>query len=85
MSTMLEYMRAAMRRAEYEKLEDGTIYAHIPGFEGLWANAANFEDAREELYRSLDGWLYVNFFVSRLKPPEIGGASLFEPPRKTEY
>lgn len=82
MSTMLEYMRAAMRRAEYEKLEDGTVYAYIPGFEGLWATGANVEDAREDLYRSLDGWLYVNAFVSNCKPPEIEGVNLFEPPRK---
>lgn len=81
MSTVLEYLNAAMRRAEYERLEDGTFYAHIPGFEGLWATGANVEDARNDLYSALDGWLYVNSFVSGVKPPELDDAS-FGPPQK---
>lgn len=82
MSTVLEYMRAAMRQAQYEKLEDGTFYAFIPEFEGLWATGPNVEDARRDLYHALDGWLYVNAFVSKLKPPRLEGVDLLEPPRK---
>ena len=84
MSTVLEYMRAAMRRAQYEKLEDGTFYAFIPEFEGLWATGANVEDARHELYHALDGWLYVNAFVSNMKPPRLEDADLLEPPHKVD-
>jgi len=76
MATYLEYMAAAMRRAEYEPLEEaGTVagwYGHIPGFEGLWASGASVEEARAELWQALDGWLTVNFFVSQLPPPDIG-------------
>ncbi len=81
MSTLLEYLNAAMRRAEYEKLDDGTFYAHIPGFEGLWASGANVEDARNDLFKALDGWLYVNSFVSGSKPPELDDVKL-EPPHR---
>lgn len=73
MATYLQYMAEAMRRAEYQPLEDARgWYAHIPGFEGLWATGPTVEDARKELYEALDGWLSVNFFVSRLPPPDIG-------------
>ena len=82
MSTVLEYLKAAMRKAEYEKLDDGTFYAHIPGFEGLWANGPTVEDARDDLYEALDGWLYVNLFVSKTSLPEVGDLKL-ESPRRT--
>ena len=73
MATYLQYMHEAMRRAEYEKLEDGSgFYAHIPGFEGLWATGETVEDARKELYDALDGWITVNNLVSYLPLPDIG-------------
>jgi len=71
-----------MRKAEYEKLDDGTFFARIPGFEGFWANGATVEDARNELYEALDGWLYVNLFVSKTPLPDVGDLRL-EPPRRT--
>ena len=73
MATYFQYMHEAMLRAEYEKLEDGTgVYAHIPGFEGLWATGETVEDARKELYDALDGWITVNNLVSNLPLPDIG-------------
>jgi predicted RNase H-like HicB family nuclease len=74
MATFLEYMDAAMRQARFDTLQDGSgeIYAHIPGFEGLWATGSTMEAARADLYRALDGWLTVNFFVSRLELPDVG-------------
>jgi predicted RNase H-like HicB family nuclease len=50
------YIHAAMRRAVYEILEDGTYYGEIPGFQGVYANADNL-DCREELQEVLEGWL----------------------------
>ncbi len=81
-NSLLDYIKAAMRKAEYEKLKDGTFYAHIPGFEGLWANGPTVEDARDDLYEALDGWLYVNLFVSKTALPDVGDVRL-EPPRRT--
>ena len=79
---MLEYLKAAMRLAEYEKLGDGTFFAHIPGFEGLWANGPTIEDTRDELYEALDGWLYINAFVSKAPLPNVGDIQL-ETPRRS--
>jgi hypothetical protein len=33
-----EYCHKALEKAEYRKLEDGTWFAEIPGFDGVWAN-----------------------------------------------
>ena len=38
-TTIAEYIQAAMQRATFEALIDGTIWADIPEFDGLWANA----------------------------------------------
>ncbi len=73
---LTEYIRAAMRRARYEILEDdGTFYAEIPGFDGVWANAASLEDCREELEEVLEGWIVLS--LSRGLPmPTVDGLSL---------
>ena len=84
MATILEYMNAAMRHAEYERLESAEWYAHIPGFEGLWATGATVEDARTELYSALDGWLYVNAFKGKGTAPEFEGLTIYSPPPKVE-
>ena len=73
-TTILGYMSAAMRRAEYEQLQDGSggSYAQIPSFEGLWASGPTIEEARAELYDALDGWLIVNYVISKLDLPDVG-------------
>lgn len=70
------YLREAMRRAEYERLENGEWYVHIPGVPGLWASGPSVEDARSELSEALDGWLFVAGVVSHLPPPPLAGVEL---------
>jgi predicted RNase H-like HicB family nuclease len=72
MATNLEYLRAAMGRAQYEQMEDGEWYAHIPEFEGLWATGPTREAAEKELYSALDGWLHVDAHIAQRKPPLLG-------------
>ena len=84
MASYSEYLKEAMRRAEYERLEDGSgFYAHIPGFDGLWASGPTIEDTRNELFDALDGWLYVNAFVSQLPAPKLEGVELAPPTRSS--
>ena len=56
---LTEYIRAAMRRATYQLLGDGTFFGEIPGFEGLWANATTLGACREELQGALESWILV--------------------------
>ena len=73
---LTDYLRAAMRLARYEILPDnGTFYGEIPGFDGVYANAATLEACREELEEVLEEWVVVR--VSRHLPlPVAGGIQL---------
>jgi predicted RNase H-like HicB family nuclease len=84
MATHLEYMRAAMREAEFEELENGAWFASIPGFDGLWATGPTRESARYELYGTLDGWLDVHTKIGGFKAPVINGMSLESLPKLVE-
>jgi len=66
---LTKYLRAAMRGAKYERLEDGGHYASIPGFEGVWADAGSLEECRDELEEVLEEWLL--FRLSRQLPVSI--------------
>ena len=70
------YLRAAMSKARYEILpDDGTYYGEIPGFQGVYANAATLEACRDGLESTLEDWIL--FRVSRNLPlPEAGGLRL---------
>jgi len=47
---LTEYLNAAMHAAHYELIEDDSaFYAEIPGFQGVYANAATLEACRDEL------------------------------------
>jgi len=45
--------------AEYKKLDDGTWFAEISGFEGVWANRKTVEECRKELVEVLEEWLIL--------------------------
>ncbi len=51
------YIKAAMKQAQFERLPNGTTYAHIPGFEGVWANAPTQTACRRELQEVLEEWM----------------------------
>jgi predicted RNase H-like HicB family nuclease len=67
------YIRAAMRQARYEIIEDGaSFYGEIPAIPGVWADAKTLEGCREELESVLEGWLLLS--VADHSPiPEIEG------------
>jgi predicted RNase H-like HicB family nuclease len=71
-----QYIRAAMGRAKYEILpDDGTFYGEIPGFDGVYADAATLEQCRDELEEVLEEWIL--FRVSRnLQLPTVDGLEL---------
>jgi predicted RNase H-like HicB family nuclease len=67
------YIRAAMRQARYEIVEDdGSFYGHIPAIPGVWANARTLEACREELESVLEGWVLVSI-ADRWPIPDIDG------------
>ena len=56
---LIEYIQAALRKANYKTLEDGTWFADIPGFQGVWANGRTVEECRDELREVLEEWLML--------------------------
>ena len=56
---LFEYIQGALESAEYKKLDDGTWFAEIPGFEGVWANRKTVEECRKELVEVLEEWLIL--------------------------
>ncbi len=73
-----EYIRAAMKVARYEVLEDGSFYGEVEGLKGVWANADTLEGTREELEEVLEEWPALRL-SKNLPIPSIGGATLSAP------
>ncbi|MFY9461690.1 MAG: type II toxin-antitoxin system HicB family antitoxin [Candidatus Sungiibacteriota bacterium] len=46
-----------MKQARYKLLKDGSYFGEIAGLRGVWANAKNLEDCREELRSALEDWM----------------------------
>ena len=72
---LVEYMQKAIERAEYKKLEDGTWFAEIPGFEGVWCNGKSVEECRKELIEVLEEWLFLKIRDNN-SVPTIDGITL---------
>jgi predicted RNase H-like HicB family nuclease len=72
---LTEYIQAALKRANYELLEDGTFYAEVPALEGLYANAPTLEDCRDELKQSLEEWIVLGLQLGH-NIPELDGIYL---------
>jgi predicted RNase H-like HicB family nuclease len=54
-----EFIAKKLRRAKYKLLDDGTYFGEIPGIRGVWANAKNLENCREELREVLEDWMFL--------------------------
>jgi predicted RNase H-like HicB family nuclease len=69
------YIDAALKKGEYKKLEDGTWFGEIPGFQGVWANGNSVEECRQELIEVLEEWLLLKIRDND-KIPDIDGKTI---------
>jgi predicted RNase H-like HicB family nuclease len=70
---LTSYIRAAMRQARYEIVEDDrSFYGHIPAIPGVWANAKTLEACRDELESVLEGWVLLSI-ADHSPIPDIDG------------
>jgi predicted RNase H-like HicB family nuclease len=72
---LTNYVQAAMRKARYEILDDGTYYGEIPGFPGVFANADTLEVCREQLQEVLEDWILLGLRLGH-HLPEVDGLTL---------
>ena len=56
---LFEYVQKAIEKATYKQLKNGTWFAEIPGFPGVWANGKTVEACRKELWEVLEEWLVL--------------------------
>jgi hypothetical protein len=75
---LTDYIRAAMQRASYEILEDGTHYGEVLGLQGVYANDPNLEACRTELESTLEGWILFGL-TNGLPIPPLDGIDLTVP------
>lgn len=54
-----QFIKKQLKKAEYRLLKDKTYFGEIPGLRGVWANAKNLEDCRNELREVLEDWLLL--------------------------
>ena len=54
-----EFIGKKLKDAQYKRLGDGSYFGEIPSISGVWANAKNLEDCREELREVLEDWLLL--------------------------
>ncbi len=73
---LTKYIDKAMHLATYEAIEDGTYFGTIPGFEGVWGNAATLEACRDDLRGALEGWLVLKLWNNDDDIPVLGRLSL---------
>lgn len=73
---LTKYIDAAMRKAHYELIEDGTYWGEIPGFQGVWGNAPTLEECREDLLDALGGWIALGLWSQDETLPEVDGIGL---------
>lgn len=65
---LTDYICAAMRRAVFDKLEDGSYYGDIPGLQGVWADADTLAACRDELQEVLEDWILVGLRLGHSLP-----------------
>jgi predicted RNase H-like HicB family nuclease len=58
---LVKYCEKALRQAQYKTLEDGTWFAEIEGFEGVWGNGTTIENCRADLFEALEEWIILKF------------------------
>jgi len=67
-----EYVERALRRAKYDRLEDGTYAAEVRGLRGVLAVGETLEECRDRIPEVVEEWVLVR--VSRgMRVPPLDG------------
>ena len=70
---LTSYLDAAMRHAHYELIDGGaTVYAEIPGLNGVYATSLTVEECRAELREVLEEWVLLGLTMGHAIPPVDG-------------
>ena len=67
-----EYIQAALDRAEYDTLEDGSFVATVTGLQGVIAVGNSFEECRKDLIEVIEEWIVARIPWGYPIPPIAG-------------
>lgn len=66
-----QYVEEALKRARYDKLEDGMFCAHVPRLRGVLATGETLEQCRSQLAEVVEEWVLIRV-AKRLAIPRLG-------------
>ena len=72
---IVAYIDRALRRATYDRLEDGTFVAEVPGLQGVLACGETLESCRDELAEVVEGWVLFRV-ANGMDVPELDGVTV---------
>jgi len=64
-----QYVEAALGRARYDKLKDGTFYAEVPRLRGFMATGQRLEECRNQLAEVVEERVLVRAARGLAVPP----------------
>ena len=70
--SLLRYVEAALRQADYERDENGVIIAQVSGASGYFAQGETFEEARLNLRDAIEGNVLLALQLGFSIPPMQG-------------
>lgn len=65
---LIAYIDAAMHKATYEILEDGTFYGEIADCPGVWSSGETLEACRDNVQDALQGWIILGLRLRHVLP-----------------
>ena len=76
---IVEYIEAALARANYEIIRDAEpYYGEIPDLKGVWATGKTLEECRKRLSEVVEGWIIIRL-KKGLPIPPLGRYRIKEP------
>jgi predicted RNase H-like HicB family nuclease len=76
---IVEYIDAALARANYEIIRDEEpYYGEVPDLKGVWATGKTLEECRKKLAEVIEGWIIIRL-KKGLRIPPLGKYRIKEP------
>jgi predicted RNase H-like HicB family nuclease len=76
---IVEYVEAALARANYEIIRDEEpYYGEVPDLKGVWATGKTLEECRKRLSEVIEGWIIIRL-KKGLPIPPLGRYRIKEP------
>jgi len=72
---LTDYLEHALKRAEYDKLEDGSFSGRIPECKGIIAFGMTLRECETELRSTLEDWVLVGLKLGH-ELPLLGNLNL---------